>query len=125
MVMSTVSISIYLIRHIQRMLASGKTCSSPKFLGQLRVTIAGVVQGLLYFVCAVWNTHKFVEENLSQLVDAHVHFTVINVYMLGTTLNLWVGQSVFRQKTVDLFQVFKPGILTKPGATEDPGRLPL
>ncbi|CAB1328706.1 unnamed protein product [Coregonus sp. 'balchen'] len=44
----------YLRRHMKSMNESGSPFSSPRLHSQMRVTITGILQGILYFLCALW-----------------------------------------------------------------------
>lgn len=104
MVMSSGSTVAYLCRHMQRMMANGQSFSSSRFHGQVRVAITGVLQGILYMGCAAWASYSY----LSQMVfhtyfNQDMYITVANLYMLGTSFNLGVGQAVFRQRAADIW----------------------
>ncbi|XP_050929089.1 LOW QUALITY PROTEIN: uncharacterized protein LOC127142840 [Lates calcarifer] len=71
----------YLHRHMRRMAQTGSCFSAPRIQSQLRVTITGISQGSIY----------------------SIYFTVITLYMLGTTFNLGVGQAVFRQRAANIW----------------------
>ncbi|XP_053733706.1 uncharacterized protein LOC128766239 isoform X1 [Synchiropus splendidus] len=112
MVWSTVSMSCFLVRHVAKMIASGQAYSSPKFCGQVRVVITGILQGLLYLLCGAWICYNmFREQFTDKKLNENAHYTVCNVFMFGTTLNLWVGQSVFRQRAVNVIQALKGKLL--------------
>ncbi|XP_016529366.1 taste receptor, type 2, member 201, tandem duplicate 1 [Poecilia formosa] len=90
---------VYLGMHIRRRVINGQSLSSARLSSQLRVTITGVIQGLLYFSYAVWHEYIFTsQQNLSAFISSYVRSTVVSFYMLGTTFNLGAGQSVFRQQ---------------------------
>lgn len=106
MAMSNFSTVVYLCKHMRRMVANGQPLSCPQFRSQMRVTITGVLQGVIYLFCAMWSMHKFIDEGvLSETYSNYTysHFTVINLYMMGTTLNLGAGQAVFRQRLADIW----------------------
>ncbi|XP_008402322.1 uncharacterized protein LOC103461749 [Poecilia reticulata] len=93
---------VYLGMHIRRMVINGQSLSSARLSSQLRVTITGVIQGLLYFSFAVWHEYVFTsQQNLSAFISPYVRSTAVSFYMLGTTFNLGAGQSVFRQRAAD------------------------
>lgn len=106
MVMSSCSTVVYLCKHMRRMVANGQSFSCPQFGSQLRVTITGMLQGLMYLFSAMWSMYKFIDEGaLSEAYSDYTygHFTVINLYMAGTTLNLGAGQGVFRQRLANMW----------------------
>lgn len=94
----------YLYRHIKRMTKSGTSIRSQLLQNQVRVTITGFVQGFLYFLCSMGmfldlycSYHKF-------KCDQNILWTIFSVYSLATTLNLGVGQSLFRQRITQLWK---------------------
>uniref|UniRef100_UPI0037E8ED46 taste receptor, type 2, member 201, tandem duplicate 1 n=1 Tax=Semicossyphus pulcher TaxID=241346 RepID=UPI0037E8ED46 len=104
MLMSSGSTVVYLSKHMRRMVASGQCLSCPRFRSQVRVTVTGILQGLLYFSCSTWTVYKVLSEQFSkQLLSPYTHFTAINVYMTGTMFNLAAGQSVYRRRVEDIW----------------------
>lgn len=104
MVMSSGSTVIYLCRHMRRMVANGQPFSCPHLSSQVRVTVTGVLQAVLYVFCAIWTVcYIFPQQNLALSGYSYSHVTVINLYMAGTTLNLGAGQGVFRQRAADIW----------------------
>lgn len=106
MAMSSGSTVIYLGKHMRRMVTNGQPLTCPRFRSQVRVTVTGMLQGVLYVFCAMWTVYKyFVEDNLSGANSGYTfsHFTVINLYMAGTTFNLGAGQAAFRQRAADIW----------------------
>ena len=93
----------YLHRHMKRMKESGSPFSSPRLHSQMRVTITGILQGILYFLCALWIFISFFSINFSMVFNYTFFNTVISLYMFGTTVNLGIGQSVFRQRAADIW----------------------
>ncbi|CDQ61994.1 unnamed protein product [Oncorhynchus mykiss] len=93
----------YLYRHMKSMKESGSTFSSPRLHSQMRVTITGILQGILYFLCALWIFISFFSINFSMVFNYTFFNTVISLYMFGTTVNLGIGQSVFRQRAADIW----------------------
>uniref|UniRef100_A0A4W5L8G0 Taste receptor type 2 n=1 Tax=Hucho hucho TaxID=62062 RepID=A0A4W5L8G0_9TELE len=94
----------YLHRHMKSMKESGSTFSSPRLHNQMRVTITGILQGILYFLCALWIFLNIFSDNYPSSIefDYNTYYTVISLYMFGTTVNLGIGQSVFRQRAADI-----------------------
>ncbi|XP_070694458.1 taste receptor, type 2, member 201, tandem duplicate 1 [Pempheris klunzingeri] len=99
MLVSSGSTVAYLCRHMRHMAANGQHFSSPRFSGQVRVTVTGIIQGILYAFCSVWNVCSFTSFHSSLLIQ----LTVIDLYISGTTFNLGVGQTVFRQRAADIW----------------------
>lgn len=103
MVMSSGSTVVYLCRHMRRMVANGQPLG-PRFNSQVRVTVTGILQGVLYLFGAAWTVYKFVSQGILTMYSSPcIYFTVINVYMTGTMFNLGVGQAVFRQRAADIW----------------------
>ncbi|KAG8000736.1 hypothetical protein GBF38_017221 [Nibea albiflora] len=98
--MSSGSTVVYLCRHMRRMMANGPPLSCPMFRNQVRVTATGILQVILYIICATWNIYK---SFTSTSVSPCIHYTVFNLYMAGTTLNLGAGQGVIRKRVVDIW----------------------
>uniref|UniRef100_A0A8C7HWS1 Taste receptor type 2 n=1 Tax=Oncorhynchus kisutch TaxID=8019 RepID=A0A8C7HWS1_ONCKI len=95
----------YLHRHMKSMKESGSTFSSPRLHSQMRVTITGILQGILYFLCALWIFLNIFSDNYPSSIkfDYNTYYTVISLYMFSTTVNLGIGQSVFRQRAADIW----------------------
>ncbi|XP_070771129.1 taste receptor, type 2, member 201, tandem duplicate 1 [Enoplosus armatus] len=104
MVMSSGSTVVYLCRHMRRMVANGQPLPCPRFRAQVRVTVIGILQGVLYVFCAVWTMYKCVSQHTFMLsLSMYSQFSVTHLYMSGTTFNLGVGQAVFRQRVADIW----------------------
>ncbi|XP_054871601.1 uncharacterized protein LOC111568480 [Amphiprion ocellaris] len=104
MVMSNGATVVYLYRHMRRMVANGQSLSCPRFSSQVRVTITGILQGVLCVFCAVWTAlHSFTKNIPATSSKVCAELTVINLYMAGTTLCLGAGQAVFRQRVADIW----------------------
>lgn len=102
---------LYLWRHIKSMKDSTSIFSSPHVQKQMRVTITGIVQALLYFLCSAWMTLDAllrVKLPIFFDMDRHILCTVISFYSFGTTINVCVGQSMFRQRVVQLWEKYFP-----------------
>ncbi|KAK1903552.1 Taste receptor type 2 member 107 [Dissostichus eleginoides] len=100
MVMSILCTIVYLCGHMRRMVANGQPVSHPRLRSQVRVTVTGILQGVLYLICSVWAICQFFP---FVFIDPTTHFTVINLYMSGTTVALGVGQAVFRRRAADIW----------------------
>ncbi|XP_036430610.1 taste receptor type 2 member 1-like [Colossoma macropomum] len=101
MLTSSCATVLYLRRHMKNMEESSR--SSPHLHSQMRVTITGIVQTLLYFLCSVWliiSDSAFELTNSYFDADHYVLCTVISLYSFGTNINLGVGQSIFRERIV-------------------------
>lgn len=88
----------YLICHIKNVAHGGVL--TPKIGRQLRVTICSVFQGLLYFVyCTFYFLGEFTSRFSSGYVlGIWVTLTVNTLYISGTTVNIGIGQAVFRKR---------------------------
>ncbi|XP_036430595.1 taste receptor type 2 member 8-like [Colossoma macropomum] len=99
---------LYLWRHMKSMEESSSSFSSPRLQKQMRVTITGSIQAFLYFFCSTWIIVRdivvfvfYIELDL----NGHLFCTVTCLYSLGITINLGVGQTVFRQRAVHVLQI--------------------
>ncbi|XP_068429144.1 taste receptor, type 2, member 201, tandem duplicate 1 [Clinocottus analis] len=101
MLISSGSTVLYLCGHMRRMVANGQSLSCPQFRNQVRVTVTGILQGVLYVLCALWTMHKLILKG--DLNVTFVDSTVINLYMAGTLFNLGAGQAVFRQRAAHIW----------------------
>uniref|UniRef100_A0A674MSW2 Taste receptor type 2 n=1 Tax=Takifugu rubripes TaxID=31033 RepID=A0A674MSW2_TAKRU len=104
MSLSSLSTAIYLSRHLRRMASKVRSCSL--FRSQVRVTVTGILQGALYVLLSTWILSHYFFYDIAAGPAAYMtlaNITVINVYMMGTIVNLGVGQAVFRQRAVDLW----------------------
>lgn len=104
-VWSSCAIVSYLHRHMESMKGSGSPFSSPRLRSQMRVTITGILQGILYIICFLWLIFYIFKDFFSTDFDnnGNIFYTVISLYMFGTTVNLGIGQSVFRQRAADVW----------------------
>uniref|UniRef100_A0A6Q2WWN2 Taste receptor type 2 n=1 Tax=Esox lucius TaxID=8010 RepID=A0A6Q2WWN2_ESOLU len=98
----------YLRRHMESMKESGSPFSSPRLTGQMRVTITGILQGILSLFFSLWLITDFFRWLLSPFSydnfdsNQNIFFTVASLFMFGTTVNLGVGQSVFRRRAAGI-----------------------
>lgn len=92
----------YLYRHIKKMTKSGKRMNSQVLQNQVRVTITGLIQGPLYLLCSSGVFMEFYCIYFKYKCNLNILWTIFTVYSLSTTLNLGVGQSLFRQRIVQL-----------------------
>lgn len=103
MVGSSCATVCYLHRHMKSMKEIGSPFSSPRLHSQMRVTIAGILQGILFLFTALWIFIHYSSKVLSSTsFDDNILYTVISLYKFGTTLNLGIGQAVFRQRAADI-----------------------
>ncbi|KAG9271605.1 taste receptor type 2 member 114-like [Astyanax mexicanus] len=96
---------LYLWKHIKSMKDGSSTISSPHLKKQMRVTITGIAQAVLYFLCAIWTSLDALFRIKLPIVfdmDRHILCTVICFYSFGTTINVCVGQTMLRQRVVHL-----------------------
>lgn len=105
MLSSSCATIFYLQRHMKSLKESSRF--SPHLHSQMRVTITGIIQTVLYFLCLVWLViddivYYVVRSNFD--ANAYVLCTVISLYSFGTNINLAVGQTIFREKIVLVLQ---------------------
>lgn len=97
------STAIYLSRHMRQMASKGLSCSH--FRSQVRVTVTGILQELLYVILSVWTLFRYMIYGIEVRPNMYLslsNMTVINFYMVTMSMNLGVGQAVFRQRAVGL-----------------------
>ncbi|CAL8320903.1 unnamed protein product [Merluccius merluccius] len=99
----------YLNKHMKSLAASGGSLFNPRLGSQIRVTVTGILQGVLYCLYGVWAIVDAVVFNFSPyfLFGPSITQTVINLYFLGTTVNLWVRQTLFRERAVHVWKAVK------------------
>lgn len=109
MMVSSFSTAHYLCRHIRSMAQGGSSFSTPRTQSQMRVTITGISQGVLYLLYATFYLLDSITYNLSPhfLFSAWVSFTVTSLYTSGTTVNLCIGQAIFRQRAANVWKALK------------------
>lgn len=108
MTFSSFSTAHYLHRHV-RSVSKGGSISSQRIRRQVRVTISGIFQGLLYFL---YGTYYFFDSLFGQfsnhvIISGQISFTVTSLYISGTTVNLGIGQTTFRQRAADVWKALK------------------
>ncbi|XP_031434018.1 uncharacterized protein LOC116222916 [Clupea harengus] len=92
----------YLRRHLKNMESSRSPFTSSMHR-QLRVTITGSLQAVLYFLCTTWFLLAHLLSNISHGrfdSNSYIFFTVMSMYCFGTAINVGVGQSLFRNRAV-------------------------
>ena len=104
----------YLNKHMKNLSVSDGSLSSPRLHSQIRVTVTGILQELLCFLCAMWIIVDVMSVYLSSyfFFDHYITFTVINLYILGSTVNLGVGQTLFRKRAVHIWKAVKKILCT-------------
>ncbi|XP_034417743.1 taste receptor type 2 member 119-like [Cyclopterus lumpus] len=104
MLISSGSTILYLCGHMRRMVANGQSLSCPQIRNQLRVTVTGILQGVLYAFCAFWTICSSIPGGkFIKIGYTYTDSTVINLYMSGTLFNLGAGQAVFRQRAAHIW----------------------
>nr|XP_057938335.1 uncharacterized protein LOC131135931 [Doryrhamphus excisus] len=103
MIISNFATFLYLHRHMRKLGKSGISVSASRLRSQLRVTVAGICQSVIFFGCMTFNfidslTFKYA----GFFFGSHISFTVSNLYVFGTTVNMAVGQSTFRPRVAAL-----------------------
>uniref|UniRef100_A0A671T7G8 Taste receptor type 2 n=1 Tax=Sinocyclocheilus anshuiensis TaxID=1608454 RepID=A0A671T7G8_9TELE len=88
---------VYLWNHIKRMEENASSFSALRKKQQMKVTILGIIQGVLFFLASGW---LMTEEFFAYFAvfmdqDAHLICTVMALYSLVTTILLGVGQANF------------------------------
>uniref|UniRef100_A0A8C9SYB2 Taste receptor type 2 n=1 Tax=Scleropages formosus TaxID=113540 RepID=A0A8C9SYB2_SCLFO len=100
---------VYLCRHMKRMQLSGSQSSSSRLRSQTRVTIMGIIQtALSFFFLFIAFLHwcylyKYDRNN-------YVTVTMCSFFSTSTTVNLGLGQSVFRKRVANLFSKVFPSV---------------
>lgn len=97
----------YLHRHMRSVSQSGSSFSTLQ--SQMRITITGISQGVLYFLYGTF--HLFDSFMYLYSTDFYlgtwVSLTVTSLYISGTTVNLGIGQAAFRQRAADVWKALK------------------
>ncbi|CAJ1079874.1 uncharacterized protein LOC119500416 [Xyrichtys novacula] len=109
MMISSFSTVIYLHRHIRSMAKGSSSFSTPKIQSQMRVTITGICQGVLYVLFDTFNLLESFTNKFSPHygIGVWLSFTVTSLYISGTTVNLGIGQAAFRQRVVNIWKKFR------------------
>lgn len=78
---------------------------TPKTGRQLRVTISSVFQGVLYiFYCSFYLLGEFTYTFSHYILDIWVTLTIYTLYISGTTVNIGIGQTVFRKRAAHVWR---------------------
>uniref|UniRef100_A0A8C5CZQ4 Taste receptor type 2 n=1 Tax=Gadus morhua TaxID=8049 RepID=A0A8C5CZQ4_GADMO len=104
MMISCFATAHYLNKHMKSISVSDGSLSSPRLHSQIRVTVTGILQGVLCFLCTICDLVDVMSFYLSPYFefDVYILLTVINLYIFGTTINLAVGQTLFRERVPDM-----------------------
>ncbi|XP_051997763.1 uncharacterized protein LOC127654584 [Xyrauchen texanus] len=96
---------LYLRNHMKSMEKNTSSFSSLHHQRQMRVTIMGIIQMVLFFLCAGWlMTEDLIIFYFVEHFDQGEYFfdSVVALYSLGTTIILGVGQTTFRLRVIDI-----------------------
>ncbi|XP_051565499.1 uncharacterized protein LOC127447597 [Myxocyprinus asiaticus] len=96
---------LYLRSHMKRVEENTSSFSSLHHQRQMRVTIMGIIQMVLFFLCSVWlMTEDLILFYFVKCFDQsnHASSSVVALYSLGTTIILGVGQTKFRLRMIDI-----------------------
>ncbi|XP_051259928.1 taste receptor type 2 member 7-like [Dicentrarchus labrax] len=109
MMVSSFSTAHYLYRHIRSMAWGGSYFSCPTIRSQMRVTITGISQAVLYLLYATFyffDAFTYIFSSQFHL-NTWVSFTVTSLYLSGTTVNLGIGQTAFKRSAADVWKALK------------------
>lgn len=107
MTVSNFSTVHYLYRHMKSV--AWNSFSTPKIQSQMRVTIAGGFQIVLSLFYGVF----FLIDSISYKFSPYYSFgpwlslTLSFLYMSGTTVNLAIGQTIFRQRAANVWKALR------------------
>lgn len=106
MMTSSFSTVHFLYSHIRSVAQNGNLLSSSRIKSQVRVTITGIFQGVLFLFYSIF---LFFGRSLSQpsVLSVWVFVTVTSLYVSGTTINLGIGQTAFRRRAADVCKLLK------------------
>ncbi|XP_059896825.1 uncharacterized protein LOC132449176 [Gadus macrocephalus] len=109
MMISCFATAHYLNKHMKNLSVSDGSLSNPRLHSQIRVTVTGILQGVLCFLCTICDLVDVMSFYLSPYFefDVYIHLTAINLYIFGTTINLAVGQTLFRERAVLVWKAVK------------------
>lgn len=103
MMFSSFATAHYLNKHMKSLAASG---GSPRLRSQIRVTVTGILQGVLYFFYIMWSLVDVMPSTILSM-DFSIFYTATCLYILGTTVNLGVGQALFRERAVHVWKAVR------------------
>ncbi|CAB1414550.1 unnamed protein product [Pleuronectes platessa] len=88
---------------------SGSSFNAPRNQRHMRVATTGACQGAVYFLYATY----YLLSSLSNFYSPNFRlgywalFTVTSLFISGTTVNLGIGQTVFRQRAARTWTALK------------------
>ncbi|XP_053295122.1 taste receptor type 2 member 7 [Pleuronectes platessa] len=106
---SSFSTILYLYRHMRNVALSGSSFNAPRNQRHMRVATTGACQGAVYFLYATY----YLLSSLSNFYSPNFRlgywalFTVSSLFISGTTVNLGIGQTVFRQRAARTWTALK------------------
>ncbi|KAJ3591847.1 hypothetical protein NHX12_006978 [Muraenolepis orangiensis] len=114
MIFSSFATAHYLSKHMKSLAASDGSLFNPRLLSQIRVTITGILQGVLYLLFGLWYIANMLCYYLPPYVTLSffIRYTATTLYISITTLNLWVGQTLFRERAVHVWKAVKKHVCT-------------
>ncbi|XP_049341070.1 uncharacterized protein LOC125804981 [Astyanax mexicanus] len=105
MLVSSFATVLYLWRHMKNLEESG--ISSPRLQRQIKIIITGItVQAVLHFLCSDGILiDEIIAKYFSMAFDwnGYILYTFISLYSFGTTINMGISQSLFRQGAVHVW----------------------
>ncbi|XP_055004918.1 uncharacterized protein LOC129407523 [Boleophthalmus pectinirostris] len=108
LVLSSFSTVCYLHKHMKNLGKMGTSFSATRLRSQMRVTITGIFQGVLFFLFASYALCEvFVAEYSGKYIDKYIWFSISTFFISGTTVTLGIGQNVFRQRIIDMYKALK------------------
>uniref|UniRef100_A0A673B826 Taste receptor type 2 n=1 Tax=Sphaeramia orbicularis TaxID=375764 RepID=A0A673B826_9TELE len=107
-VLSSFSTIRYLHKHMRSVAQSGSAFSAARLQSQMRVTITGICQGVLYLFFSIYYFMDSVSLFYGEFsFCSETTFTVTSLYISGTTVTLGVGQAVFRERITSVWKALK------------------
>ncbi|XP_059895254.1 uncharacterized protein LOC132448188 [Gadus macrocephalus] len=109
MIFSCFATAHYLNKHRKSLSAGDGSLSNPRLHSPIRVTVTGILQGVLCFLCVMFNLVAVMSFYLSPYFyfGPLITFTLNNIYISGSTVNLWVGQTLFRERAEHVWKAVK------------------
>lgn len=109
MTVSIFSMVCYLQRHIKSMAQGGGSFSTPRIQSQKRVTTTGISQGVFFILYGTFYYFDALTYRYSKgfHFGAWIAVTAATLYISVTTVNLGIGQSIFRQRAADTWKALK------------------
>ncbi|XP_037395054.1 taste receptor type 2 member 41-like [Pygocentrus nattereri] len=108
MLASSSTTVVFLWRHLKNVGKNSGSFSSPRRQRHIRVTVISiVVQALLHVICSAL---VIIDELVIYVspwyfdLGNNILCTIVSLYSFGTTINMSVSQSLFRQRTVYVWQ---------------------